>query len=182
MACCPNCGHVFKASAEAHIDYAGPLLSPYLGPCWIWTARINRGGYGEITIGTQRIRTHRWMYEKVRGPIPDGLQIDHLCRRRACCNPAHLEAVTQRENLLRGAGPAAKHAQKTHCIHGHPFDATNTYWRKNGTRDCRICQAKAQKRAKERQRIAKALHVLSAEKPPKAAETTRSRTSSQPPS
>ena len=73
------------------------------------------------------------------GEIPDGLSIDHLCRNRRCCNPAHLEAVTNRENLLRGpTTQASRNAVKTHCINGHEFTEANTYYRKDG-RTCRTC-------------------------------------------
>ncbi len=181
MACCPKCGHVFYPIQTRCIDHKGPMLSPYLGPCWLWTGKTNKGGYGEIKVAGQRLRTHRWMYEIVKGPIPDGLQLDHLCRQRACCNPAHLEAVTHRENMMRGKTQTAQKAAQTHCIHGHPFDAANTQWRKNGTRSCRACHRDAQQRFKERQE-ARALPALSAEKSPESPETTRSRTPLQPPS
>lgn len=72
------------------------------GPCWIWTGCLYPTGYG-LFVGNDRLphRAHRIAYELWKGPIPAGLVIDHLCCNRACCNPAHLEAVTQRENVLR---------------------------------------------------------------------------------
>src|SRR6266496_2265386 len=74
--------------------------------CWLWTGKTGRDGYGRIGLGGRgalvRVRAHRFAYELLIGPIPDGLQIDHLCRVRHCVNPAHLEPVTQRENILRG--------------------------------------------------------------------------------
>lgn len=108
--------------------------------CWEWTgSRNGRNGYGYFNDGHGRIRTaHRLIYEAMTAPIPQGLTIDHLCRNRACVNPAHLEAVTNRENCLRGASGPAQNAAKTHCLRGHPFDASNTHITPRG-RECRAC-------------------------------------------
>jgi hypothetical protein len=115
------------------VDRRGP------DDCWPWTAALTGDGYGRIR-GTsgQRIMAHRLAYELSVGPIPDGLTIDHLCRVRACCNPAHLEPVTNRENIRRGEGLAVLNAAKTHCPQGHPYDEANTQW-VGGMRKCRIC-------------------------------------------
>ncbi len=86
------------------------------------------------------VYAHRAAYELYVGPIPEGLTIDHLCRNTLCVNPAHLEAVTMRENILRGTGPSAQAARKTHCLRGHPFDDGNTLFRATGKRVCRACQ------------------------------------------
>jgi hypothetical protein len=82
---------------------------------------------------------HRVSYEAFKGPIPDGLTIDHLCRNRACVNPEHLEPVTMRVNCLRGESPAAVHARKTHCPKGHEYSAENTYRHKGNHRMCKLC-------------------------------------------
>ena len=84
-------------------------------------------------------KVERVAYEMVVGPIPDGLQIDHLCRVRNCVNPDHLEPVTPRENTMRGYSIQAQNARKTHCIHGHPFEG-NTYARPDGNRECAVCK------------------------------------------
>ena len=106
--------------------------------CWLWQGALTKG-YGRIEVEGRHLRVHRLAYELVKGPIPDGLSLDHLCRTRNCINPDHLEAVTTRENILRGEGIAATHARKTHCIHGHKFTAENTHvWR--GGRSCRTCK------------------------------------------
>lgn len=113
--------------------------------CLIWQGSKNAQGYGKMAIresdGTTKTRAvHRIAYEAVVGPIPERLTIDHLCRVRACAEPAHLEAVTLRENILRGTSISARNARKTECLRGHPFDSANTYYY-SGRRGCRECRA-----------------------------------------
>ena len=106
--------------------------------CWLWTGHLNNKGYGKFSEDWRiKVYAHRWAYQRFVGPIPDGLQIDHLCRNRACVNPAHLEAVTPRVNQRRS--PLCR-AHKTHCVNGHPFDEVNTYVRSDGSRQCRTCR------------------------------------------
>lgn len=106
--------------------------------CWHWQGAIIKGGYGGFKTPTGHTLAHRFSYELHNGAIPEGLQIDHLCRNRACVRPDHLEAVTQRTNILRGVGLAAKYARVTHCPKGHPYDEANTYHNRGG-RYCRQC-------------------------------------------
>jgi hypothetical protein len=108
--------------------------------CWLWTGLTSGAGYGTFTVNGKPTRTHRFAYELIRGPIPDGAVLDHLCRVVTCCNPFHLEPVTQKVNVLRGIGIAGLNARKTQCVHGHKFTPENTYERpRGGGRDCRTC-------------------------------------------
>lgn len=98
-------------------------------------------GYGQIGDGQGKVvRAHRAAYELERGPIPAGLELDHLCRTPCCVNPYHLEPVTRRENQRRGMGPTGINARKTHCLRGHEFTPENTYLLPNGAgRSCKAC-------------------------------------------
>lgn len=98
--------------------------------CWLWTASKSLDGYGYIDLpnpSTKKVFAHRFAYEQLVGPIPDGYQIDHLCRVRNCVNPAHLEAVTPRVNVLRSSGVAANRARQSHCKRGHELAGDNVY-------------------------------------------------------
>lgn len=118
--------------------------------CWLWVgAQTGHGEYGSIVIDGKDRRVHRVVYTLIRGTIPNGLDLDHLCRVRKCCNPDHLEPVTKGENVLRGIGLAAQNRAKTHCLHGHQFTPGNTYiYLRHGrvTRNCRTCQSQREVR------------------------------------
>ena len=110
--------------------------------CWEWTGHLNHHGYGQVHLrGNRRqtLKAHRASYEMTYGPIPDGLQIDHLCRVRHCINPAHLEAVTGHENALRRLG---KTAGDTRCGRGHEYTPDDIYTNASGDviRRCRACR------------------------------------------
>lgn len=114
--------------------------------CKIWIAARDSHGYGRFKVDGTMVQAHRWAYEQANGSIPEGLTLDHLCRNRACVEVTHLEPVTHRVNILRGVGPTAQNARKTHCKRGHPFTLENTYTRLGGKRQCRQCRRAHQKR------------------------------------
>ena len=107
--------------------------------CWEWTATRDNG-YGRFNLNGKLIYAHRFSYEQINGSVPKGLQLDHLCRNPICVNPEHLEAVTNKENCIRGDHKTnSNNRKKTHCIRGHEFNLKNTYITKNNRRSCRIC-------------------------------------------
>lgn len=106
--------------------------------CWLWEGPGMGNGYGVFNVGFKHLSAHRFAYEMLKGPIPPGLTIDHLCRNRACVNPDHMEPVTNVENVMRGESLAAQNARKTHCMRGHEFTVENTNTN-GGRRQCRAC-------------------------------------------
>ena len=127
--------------------------------CWLWSGCISSGygvmaNYGDV-VSTSR-QVHRIVYEKIHGKIPDGLVLDHLCRVRRCCNPEHLEVVTDEVNILRGVGASALNIRKTHCPRGHVYSPENTDRDKLGHRHCIACR-------KEKYHEKKALTALTTE-------------------
>ena len=110
--------------------------------CWVWSGPLTASGYARASIGNRPTRVHRAAYQEWCGPIPDGTVLDHLCRNRAYVNPAHLEAVSQQENVQRGAAAdlSVRRYPRTHCPHGHAFTVDNSYFCKRGTRSCRACR------------------------------------------
>ncbi len=109
------------------------------GDCWEWVGSVNPDGYGKVWHEGQMRYAHRVVWEKLIGPILEGLTIDHLCRNRACVNPAHMEPVTLCENLLRGYGVGAINRRKSRCLAGHPFSSENTQVRREKGRMRRVC-------------------------------------------
>lgn len=148
------------------VDKIGPVptAKPELGPCWIWLTNINPNGYGQFTISKKTRFTHILAYEWIVGKVPFGLELDHLCRNRACCNPSHLEPVTRSENIRRGLLPGmvskwlpkmvAKSAEvrlsRTVCRNGHAFTGEVD---SKGHRICKQCIRSNQRRhaAKKRE-------------------------------
>lgn len=118
---------------------------PVSSGCVEWVAGTDGHGYGMMCVAGLRCAAHRTAYELSKGPIPPKFEVDHLCRNPLCVNPAHLEAVPKRVNILRGFGPPAQHARKTHCKHGHPFAGENLLVR-NGVRICLQCQRERPRR------------------------------------
>lgn len=106
--------------------------------CWLWAGTVRPDGYGAFQYDGVRVMAHRAAYEMLVGPIPDGLDLDHLCRVRNCIRPTHLEPVTRRVNVLRGVGPSAQAARRDECANGHEYTEESTYWYR-GYRMCRVC-------------------------------------------
>ena len=125
------------------------------GGCWNWTASKYRNGYGSFWDGTRGVKAHRFSWEQINGVVHEGFELDHLCRNKECVNPQHLEAVTHRENIMRGDGPELLrqyYLSRTHCPLGHPYDNENTYIKpSNGGRQCRVCREISRKKWEAKQ-------------------------------
>lgn len=115
-------------------------VAPKPDGCWVWTAAHVADGYGNYKLDGRAQRAHRVAYQALVGEIPEGMTLDHLCRRRDCVNPGHMEVVSRRENTIRGEGATARNSRKTHCAHGHEFTEANTYLYR-GWRVCRKCNS-----------------------------------------
>jgi len=114
--------------------------------CWVWTAATAGKGYGKFWVAGRLLHAHRFSYELLRAPIPEGLTIDHLCRNKLCVNPAHMEVVTRGENSRRGGGGAASGRHKRslrECSNGHEYTLDNVYLNRRGHRECRTCRRAA---------------------------------------
>jgi hypothetical protein len=121
--------------------------------CWLWVAcKQKPGGYGKYQVGYSTRLAHREAYRVLISEVERGLQLDHLCRNRACVNPSHLEPVSHRENQLRGEGFVARNSQKTHCPMGHELvgDNLDANSLARGRRDCRLCRNTRKRRAARR--------------------------------
>lgn len=157
--CSPKCGRAVMAirqKATAMVRFWKMVTVDPSG-CWLWGGCQNGTGYGQFRLNDSNRLTHRIVYELNYGAIPNGLEIDHLCRVRACCNPTHLEAVDHRTNALRGVGISAIYAARTHCKQGHILGGENTLPYRG--RSCRVCakaaMQQAGKRRTERERAAR---------------------------
>lgn len=127
----------------------------YVGDCIVWLgATSGKDGYGRFHLGQSMVGAHQWAFEQVNGPIPGGLQLDHLCRNRICVNPAHLQAVSHLENCKRGLGYGIINGLKPTCKYGHPYTKENIVI-ESGVRRCRMCRRKhwinVQRRKRENQ-------------------------------
>lgn len=132
----------FRKGETNSVDALMGYTSRQPDGCILWTGAKTRSGYGKVTVNFRSYGAHRFFYESLVGKVPDGLQLDHLCRNRLCVNVKHLEAVTAKVNTLRGDGPTAVNARKEECLRGHAFTPENTYYAKNPPgRVCRACRA-----------------------------------------
>ncbi len=122
--------------------------------CWEWTGAIQSSGYGSFGVNKSGRLAHRLSYESMRGPIPEGLQIDHLCKNKVCVNPWHLEPVTHQENQAR-----TDRATKTHCKHGHPLSGANLGKTGRGYRRCMTCNRINAARWRAKRKMEKAVEV-----------------------
>jgi hypothetical protein len=118
--------------------------------CWNWVGRKDKDGYGRFAFKPKHYLAHKFLYERTKGKVPLGLELDHLCFNRACVNLKHLEPTTGRQNILRGSSPSAVNSRRTKCKNGHPFDLFNTYiaTREDGRhrRQCKSCRRIAEEK------------------------------------
>ena len=127
--------------------------------CWLWTGALDPKGYSHVTVRGRTTRGHRLSFETHKGPIPAGLEIDHLCRTRCCVNPDHLEAVTHAENVARGdysgnGKDRSWYVPQTHCKRGHPLSGENLFVNPRGARVCLECRRAQDRDDKRARRIA----------------------------
>lgn len=140
-------------------------VNPQSG-CWEWTGAKQWGGYGIIVWEDRSRLAHRIIFQLLVSGIPSDLHCDHLCRVRHCVNPAHIEIVTNKVNVLRGKGAPAQNARKTHCSLGHPLSGENLYLDSKGGRECKTCR-NARCRAR--------YHTLAPDSPAKVRQRERNR-------
>jgi hypothetical protein len=136
---------------DRFVDFIDFNLADNDNGCWQWLGSQKSKGYGAFAVDGKTMCAHRVSWELAVGPIPAGMEMDHLCRNPGCVNPDHLEVVTRRENSLRGMSFAGVNARKTHCPQGHPYDEENTST--NTTTGGRLCRSCCRARSKERCRM-----------------------------
>ena len=134
------------------------LIQPRENGCIDWTGPRTPKGYGMFSYQGRCVRAHRFSYLlSAPAPIDRDTHLDHTCRNRACVNPAHLEPVTPRENIMRSpVAPASLNARKTHCPQGHPYSGDNLMLRKSGIRECRECGRQETRRYLAKRRSSRA--------------------------
>lgn len=130
-------------------------LVEFSSECWRWTGHRSSGGYGQFHLERVIVPAHRVSYEMEKGPVPDGLQLDHLCRVRECVRPLHLEPVTPGENIRRA------YAAATHCRNGHPKTPETTVFKSDGSPRCAICKRGQEIRRRARESNRRSGHVMS---------------------
>ena len=141
------------ANMRSKIALTPPPRPDLADHCWTWQNATSKQGSGCFAIDSKSRLAHRVAYEKLVGPVPDDLQIDHLCRNRKCCNPAHLEPVTHLENARRG-----ERAQRTHCARGHELSGQNliasTPKGRHPRRECRACRLRRDSASRHKRKVA----------------------------
>ena len=121
-----------------------------VGSCWVWTASHDSKGYGQVRYGGKVRQAHRVVYTELVGPVPEGLELDHLCLVRDCVNPDHLEPVTRQENIARSVH---YNASRTHCKWGHELVGNNLYVSPKNSRECKTCRRHRRQRYNQQKRV-----------------------------
>ena len=127
-------------NAKQIINFTSKITLDKTTGCWNWNGCKSAKGYGRFQLLGKTYNAHRISYVIHGGTLLTGKEIDHKCRNRSCVNPFHLQQISHKENVLIGESLQAKNKRKTHCIRGHEFTDSNTYFRKDGGRTCNTCR------------------------------------------